>query len=37
MVAVLHTFTTGWLTTDRAGLIEGGEGRVRIPVVDRDN
>ena len=33
MVAVLHTFTTGWLTTDRAGLIEGGEGRVRIPVV----
>jgi glyoxylase-like metal-dependent hydrolase (beta-lactamase superfamily II) len=33
MVAVLHTFTTGWLTTERAGLIEGGAGRVRIPVV----
>jgi glyoxylase-like metal-dependent hydrolase (beta-lactamase superfamily II) len=33
MVAVVRTFTTGWLTTDRAGLIEGGEGRVRIPVL----
>jgi glyoxylase-like metal-dependent hydrolase (beta-lactamase superfamily II) len=33
MVASLRTFTTGWLTTDRAGLIEGGEGRARIPVL----
>ena len=33
MVAAISTFTTGWLTTDRGGLIEGGEGRVRIPVL----
>lgn len=33
MVAVVRTFTTGWLTTDRGGLIEGGEGRIRIPVL----
>ena len=33
MTARLRAFTTGWLTTDRAGLIEGGEGPVRIPVV----
>ena len=26
-------FTTGWITTDRAGLIEGGEGQQRIPVL----
>lgn len=29
---VIHAFTTGWLTTDRAALIEGGEGSQRIPV-----
>lgn len=29
----MRAFTTGWLTTDRAGLIEGGEGTVRIPVL----
>ena len=33
MTARLSAFTTGWLTTDRAGLIEGGEGPMRIPVV----
>ena len=33
MVATISTFTTGWLTTDRGGLIEGGEGSVRIPVL----
>jgi glyoxylase-like metal-dependent hydrolase (beta-lactamase superfamily II) len=33
VTVTLHTFTTGWLTTDRAGLIEGGQGMVRIPVV----
>jgi glyoxylase-like metal-dependent hydrolase (beta-lactamase superfamily II) len=33
MTARLRAFTTGWLTTDRAGLIEGGEGPMRIPVV----
>jgi glyoxylase-like metal-dependent hydrolase (beta-lactamase superfamily II) len=33
MTARLRAFTTGWLTTDRAGLIEGGAGSMRIPVV----
>ena len=34
MSVSLHAFTTGWLTTERSGLIEqGGPGRVRIPVV----
>ncbi|UDY36114.1 N-acyl homoserine lactonase family protein [Dermatobacter hominis] len=33
MTARLRAFTTGWLTTERAGLIEGGEGPARIPVV----
>ena len=33
MTARLRAFSTGWLTTDRAGLIEGGEGMARIPVV----
>jgi N-acyl homoserine lactone hydrolase len=33
MTATVRGFTTGWLTTDRAGLLEGGEGMVRIPVL----
>lgn len=33
MMVTLRAFTTGWLTTDRAGLIEGGEGQQRIPVL----
>ncbi len=33
MTVTLRAFTTGWLTTDRAGLIEGGEGDARIPVL----
>lgn len=34
MTVRLRAFTTGWITTDRAGLIEdGAPGRVRIPVV----
>jgi glyoxylase-like metal-dependent hydrolase (beta-lactamase superfamily II) len=33
MTATVRGFTTGWLTTDLAGLIEGGEGKIRIPVV----
>lgn len=33
MSVSLQAFTTGWLTTDRAGLIAGGTGRTRIPVV----
>lgn len=33
MTVSIRAFTTGWLTTDRAGLIEGGDGRARIPVV----
>lgn len=33
MTATVTGFTTGWLTTDRGGLIEGAEGTARIPVV----
>ncbi len=34
MSVTLRAFTTGWITMDRAGLIEdGGPGRARIPVV----
>jgi N-acyl homoserine lactone hydrolase len=33
MGARLRAFTTGWMTADRAGLIEGGEGPMRFPVV----
>jgi glyoxylase-like metal-dependent hydrolase (beta-lactamase superfamily II) len=33
MTTTVHAFTTGWLTTDRAGLIEGGEGTARVPVL----
>jgi glyoxylase-like metal-dependent hydrolase (beta-lactamase superfamily II) len=33
VTVALRAFTTGWLTTDRAGLIAGGDGSVRIPVV----
>ena len=29
----LRTFTTGWITMDRAAFIEGGTGRERLPVV----
>ncbi len=29
----VRAFTTGWITTDRAGLVEGGEGQQRIPVL----
>lgn len=32
-MATVQAFTTGWLTTDRGGLIEGGEGQLRIPVL----
>jgi len=32
-MVTVHGFTTGWITTDRAGLIEGGEGQQRIPVL----
>jgi glyoxylase-like metal-dependent hydrolase (beta-lactamase superfamily II) len=33
MTVTVRGFTTGWLTTDLAGLMEGGEGQIRIPVV----
>ena len=33
MTATVRGFTTGWLETDLAGLLEGGEGQVRIPVL----
>jgi glyoxylase-like metal-dependent hydrolase (beta-lactamase superfamily II) len=33
MTATVRGFTTGWLTTDLAGLLEGGEGQIRIPVL----
>lgn len=33
MPPTITAFTTGWLTTDAAGLIEGGAGAMRIPVV----
>jgi glyoxylase-like metal-dependent hydrolase (beta-lactamase superfamily II) len=33
MVATVRGFTTGWLETSLAGLLEGGEGQVRIPVL----
>ncbi len=33
MTVTIRAFTTGWLTTDRAGLIDGGEGDARIPVL----
>lgn len=29
----LRAFSTGWITLERAELIEGGRGRVRIPVI----
>lgn len=29
----LHAFSTGWITMDRAELIEGGDGEARIPVI----
>lgn len=29
----LYAFSTGWITMDNAAFIEGGEGRVRIPVI----
>jgi N-acyl homoserine lactone hydrolase len=32
-MATVRGFTTGWITTDRAGLIEGGVGQQRIPVI----
>ena len=32
MAATVRGFTTGWLTTDLAGLLQGGAGQVRIPV-----
>lgn len=32
-MVTVRAFTTGWITTDRAGLIEGGEGQQRIPVL----
>jgi N-acyl homoserine lactone hydrolase len=33
MTASVRGFTTGWLETDLAGLLEGGEGTIRIPVL----
>lgn len=33
MTATVRGFTTGRMETDRAGLIEGGEGRAHIPVL----
>ena len=33
MTVTVRSFTTGWITTDAPMLIEGGEGRMRIPVV----
>src|SRR5262245_3533856 len=33
MSVTVRGFTTGWLTTDLAGLLEGGEGQIRIPVL----
>ncbi len=33
MTAQLRGFTCGWLTTDMVGMMEGGEGRVRMPVL----
>jgi len=33
MTANVRGFTTGWLETELAGLLEGGEGRIRIPVL----
>jgi glyoxylase-like metal-dependent hydrolase (beta-lactamase superfamily II) len=33
MTATVRGFTTGWLETDLAGLLEGGAGQIRIPVV----
>lgn len=33
MTVTVRGFTTGWLTTDLGGLIEGGEGQTRIPVL----
>jgi glyoxylase-like metal-dependent hydrolase (beta-lactamase superfamily II) len=33
MAPTVRGFTTGWLETDLAGLLEGGEGQIRIPVL----
>lgn len=33
MTARVRGFTCGWLETDLAGLLEGGDGRIRIPVL----
>jgi N-acyl homoserine lactone hydrolase len=33
MTAQVRGFTCGWLTTDLAGLLEGAEGRIRLPVL----
>ena len=33
MTAQVRGFTCGWLATDMAGMLEGGDGRVRLPVV----
>jgi len=33
MTARVRGFTCGWLETDLGGLLEGGEGRIRIPVL----
>ncbi|MEX2292953.1 MAG: N-acyl homoserine lactonase family protein [Acidimicrobiales bacterium] len=33
MTVHLRGFTCGWLTTDLAGMLEGGEGRIRMPVL----
>lgn len=33
MTATVRGFTCGWLTTDLAGMLEGGDGRIRMPVL----